>query len=131
VKLAATMVLSETGDKEARTALQAYYFTDGLPAEHRARIVQSLALAPEIDDLKVLTTALGDAAIGEEARLVATGAIGSVGDPAGLPALDQVAQGDESAELKKWAASAAKFIRDKSGPAGSAADQPASAPGTK
>ncbi|MCC6794068.1 MAG: HEAT repeat domain-containing protein [Candidatus Hydrogenedentes bacterium] len=113
VKLAAMMVLSETGDKPARAVLQEYYFTEGLPAEHRARIVQSLALTPEAGDLKVLTTAVTDATLGEEARLVATGAIGRVGDSAGLPALDQVAQGNDSAELKKWAASAAKVIRDK------------------
>lgn len=116
VKLAAMMVLSETGDKPARTALREYYFTEGLPAEHRARIVQSLALTPEAEDLKVLTTAVTDPALGEEARLVATGAIGRVGDPAGLPALDQIAQGTDSDELKKWAASAAKVIRDSSVP---------------
>ncbi len=131
VKLAAMMVLSETGDKESRTALQEYYFTDGLPAEHRARIVQSLALTPETSDLKVLTTALGDAAIGEEARLVATGAIGRVADPSGLAALDQIAQGNESADLKKWAASAAKVIREKSGSSGDATNQPAGAPETR
>lgn len=128
VKLAAMMVLSENGDKDARAELQKYYFTDSLPAEHRARIVQSLSLTPEVSDLKVLTTALGDAAIGEEARLVATGAIGRVGDPGGLAALDRIAQGNDSAELKRWAASAAKVIRDKTA-AADPSTPPAIAPG--
>lgn len=128
VKLAAMMVLSETGDKAVRAALQEYYFSDGLPAEHRSRIVQSLALTPEAGDLKVLTVALGDATLGEEARLVATGAIGRVGDPAGLDALDQIAQGNDSAELKKWAASAAKVIRDKTAALGTPG-QPSTTPG--
>lgn len=115
VRLAAMIVLSEKGDKEVRSSLQEYYFTDGLPPEHRGRIAKSLAQAPETGDLKVFIAAVNDAALPEESRLITTGALGRLGDPAGIPSLQQCASGNNSAELKDYATRALKVLQEKAG----------------
>ena len=114
VRLAALMALSEKGDAATRATLQEYYFTEGLPPEHRARIVLSLAIAPEATDTRVFTAALNDATLDDLPRLNSTGALGRIGDPAGIAPLKQCADGDNSPELKQAAANAAKYIEEHS-----------------
>lgn len=124
VRMAALMVLSEKGDKAMRAALQQYYFTEGLPREHRARMLHSLGLAPEASDLKVFSAAANDATLPDESRLVAVNGLVLVGDPAGIPALEQCAA-SAMPQLKDAAENAAKELAAKAG----AATPPAPASG--
>ena len=117
VRMAALMVLSEKGEKEMRSALQEYYFADGLPKEHRARILHSLGLAPEASDLKVFAAAANDAELPDESRLVGINGLGVIGDPAGVAPLEQCAAGATAPAVKEAAEKVAKALREKPGPA--------------
>ena len=117
VRMAAMVVLSEKGDKEMRSALQQYYFTDGLPSEHRARIVVSLGVAPESSDLKVFAAAANDATIPDESRTFALNALARIGGPEGLAAIQQCASGNNSPALKSAAEKAAAVAQKAGAPA--------------
>lgn len=113
VRMAAIMMFSENGDAEMRAALQDYYFTDGLPPEHRDRIVQSLAITPVSSDIRVFGAAANDASLPEFTRRVATGGLGRIAEPGCLEPLRQCANGDNPAPLKEEAAYAVKKVEEK------------------
>ena len=123
VRLAALLVLSGRGDTEMRSALHEYYFTDGLPPEHRSQIVQSLALTPGPGDVKVLGAAVNDATLAEGPRLLSIATLAQIGEPTAIPQLQQCADADNSPTLKEAAANAIKALTGKLG-AGAASAPP-------
>jgi len=112
VKLAALSGLTEAGDSASRELLREYYFTEGLPPEHRARLVEALSAAPHASCLDVFTHAAQDATLPENFRIAAVRSLGRLADPAALPALEIVANdANAPATLKQIAGSAVEVIK--------------------
>ncbi len=128
VKLAALSGLVEMGDQDSRKVLQEYYFTEGLPAEYRGRIVHVLSTMPQASEAPLYIAALQDGTVDEASRLLAVSAVGRMGEVSALPALEAVANDAASPEeLKKIAASAVNVIKEKAGQS-SASTAPATEP---
>lgn len=114
VKLAALSGLTETGDVESHAQLREYFFTEGLPPEHRARAVQALSVSPEKEDLKVFLEAVQQKDMAEPHRITAVKAIGRLADETAVSTLETVAEDAETPEqLKQLATSAITAIQER------------------
>lgn len=115
VRFAALNALVMHGDDNARTILRDMYFEEGTPAPFRERIALTFGMGPQSGDTEVLADAALREDVAADIRAVVVMGLAMLADPASLPVLQKIAEGDDGDNLKAIARDAIEAIKAKEG----------------